>query len=64
MQDVMQAKAMAKASELFQRFDANKNGTLSLPELRSLLRESCKEYSHFQEHARFLDGCALLRQAI
>ena len=30
---------------------------LSLGELRDMLREHSREYSHFAEHARFLDGC-------
>ena len=31
---------------------------LSLGELRDMLREHSREYSHFAEHARFLDGHA------
>ncbi len=40
------------------RADANKNGVLELHELQDILREASKEYSHFEEHSRFLDSYA------
>jgi len=36
---------------------------LSLGELRDMLREHSREYSHFAEHARFLDGCGARARA-
>lgn len=41
--------------ELFHSADVNKDGMLDLGELRCLMRDAAKEYSHLQEHARFLD---------
>ena len=35
--------------------DISKDGKLQLSELRWLLRKSSEEYSHFAEHARFLE---------
>ncbi len=46
------------ANELFHQADINKDGKLQLSELRSMLNNASKQYSHFAEHARFLDGCA------
>ena len=52
-----QGKALAKAKDLFWEADKDGNGVLSMGELRDMLREHSREYSHFAEHARFLDGC-------
>jgi hypothetical protein len=52
---VLQAKSLEKAGALFEAADLNKDGRLQLAELRTLLREASKEYSHLAEHARFLD---------
>ena len=46
------------ANQLFAEADINKDGKLQLSELRSMLNSASKQYSHFAEHARFLDGCA------
>ena len=53
-----QGKALAKAKDLFWEADKDGNGVLSMGELRDMLREHSREYSHFAEHARFLDGCS------
>ena len=45
------------ANELFAQADINKDGKLQLSELRMMLNNASKQYSHFAEHARFLDGC-------
>ena len=54
----MQPKSLDKAQQLFDEFDADGNGRLSLDELRALLKSASQEYSHLSEHARFLEGCA------
>lgn len=56
----LQEKALSHSEELFDSADVSKDGRLQLSEVRDILRKSSKEYSHFAEHARFLDGCALL----
>ncbi|KAK9839229.1 hypothetical protein WJX81_002839 [Elliptochloris bilobata] len=53
---IAQGKALAKAKDLFWEADKDGNGVLSLGELRDMLRAHSREYSHFAEHARFLDG--------
>ena len=53
----VQGKALAKAKDLFWEADKDGNGVLSMGELRDMLREHSRKYSHFAEHARFLDGC-------
>eukprot|EP00884_Botryococcus_braunii_P007779 jgi/Botrbrau1/17001/Bobra.49_2s0060.1 len=53
---IEQDKALDRVPELFDRADTNKNGVLELQELQDLLREASKEYSHFEEHSRFLDA--------
>ena len=52
-----QEKALAHSEELFDAADTSKDGRLQLGELRDVLRKSSEQYSHFAEHARFLDGC-------
>ena len=56
-----QEKALSHSAELFDRADTSKDGKLQLGEVREILRKSSEDYSHFAEHARFLDGCALPR---
>ena len=46
--------------ELFQKADKDRDGKLTFSELRQILWEGSKEYSHLAEHARFLDGCDLM----
>ena len=41
--------------ELFDAADINKDGYLQLDELRNILRSASKQYSHLEEHAKFLD---------
>ena len=50
-----QSKALEHSEELFDVADISKDGKLQLSELRWLLRKSSEEYSHFAEHARFLE---------
>ena len=49
--------------ELFQKADKDRDGKLTFSELRQILWEGSKEYSHLAEHARFLDGCDLRLRA-
>jgi len=51
-----QPRALERAEQLFEQGDANGDGRLSLRELRALLRQASGEFSHFEEHARFLDS--------
>ena len=53
----MQDRALAHAAELWGSADLNGDGSLSLKELRDLLRSASRQYSHMEEHSRFLDGC-------
>lgn len=39
-----------------QRSPTYQSGALSLDELRAILNEASKEFSHLEEHARFLDA--------
>ncbi len=50
-------QALDYAEQLFESGDRNKDGKLSLEELRELLTTASKEFSHLEEHARFLDRC-------
>ena len=59
-----QEKALSHSAELFDRADTSKDGKLQLGEVREILRKSSEDYSHFAEHARFLDGCALPRHTV
>ena len=52
----VQPRAMQMAGELFTQADINKDGKLQLSELRTMLNKASSQYSHFAEHARFLDG--------
>ena len=51
-----QPKSLEHADDLFHKADLNQDGKLRLEELRNLLREASKEYSHLEEHSRFLDA--------
>ncbi len=51
-----QEKALSHAEELVDKADTSKDGKLQLGEIRDILRQSSDDYSHFAEHARFLDG--------
>lgn len=53
---VDQPKARQYAASLFDEFDTDRSGTLSLAELQRLLSSASKEFSHLEEHARFLEG--------
>ena len=53
---LLQEKALSRSQELFDQADTSKDGKLQLGEVRDILRKSSEEYSHFAEHARFLDG--------
>ncbi|CAL5221824.1 g4081 [Coccomyxa viridis] len=53
---IQQEKALSHSQELFDQADTSKDGKLQLGEVRDILRKSSEEYSHFAEHARFLDG--------
>lgn len=55
---VDQPRAREYAVRLFDEFDKDKDGKLSLPELRALLQHASQRYSHLEEHARFLEGLA------
>ena len=53
---VLQPKALDRSAELFESADSNKDDKLTLAELRQLLGQASKEYSHLEEHARFLEA--------
>ena len=59
MKLLLQESALSHSQELFDQADTSKDGKLQLGEVRDILRKSSEEYSHFAEHARFLDGYAL-----
>ncbi|EIE19302.1 nucleotide-binding domain-containing protein [Coccomyxa subellipsoidea C-169] len=52
----LESKALSHSEELFDQADVSKDGKLQLSEVRDILRKSSEDYSHFAEHARFLDG--------
>ena len=52
----VQPKALDHSSELFDSGDTDKDGKLTLAELRQLMNQASKQYSHLEEHARFLDA--------
>lgn len=58
-----QERALTHAKELFSQADTDANGMLSVTELRDVLRTASKDYSHIEEHSRFLDGCVMLCMA-
>ncbi|KAG2486568.1 hypothetical protein HYH03_014738 [Edaphochlamys debaryana] len=51
-----QPKALDYADQLFDQADINGDGKVSLEEMRKLLADASKEFSHLEEHARFLDS--------
>ncbi|KAI3439031.1 hypothetical protein D9Q98_001441 [Chlorella vulgaris] len=53
---IEQAKAVEKASELFDKYAVGTAGRVSLTELQQLMREASSEFPHLREHATFLDG--------
>lgn len=53
---VLQPKALDHSSELFETADTDKDDMLTLAELRQLMSQASKRYSHLEEHARFLDA--------
>lgn len=53
---IEQPKALDHSSELFESADTNKDDKLTLAELRQLMSQASKQYSHLEEHARFLDA--------
>ena len=53
---VDQPRALERAEELFDQADPNSKGSLSLAELQTIMQAASKEYSHLEEHARFLAG--------
>lgn len=52
----VQPKALDYSDELFESADTNKDNKLTLAELRALMNQASKRYSHLEEHARFLDA--------
>ncbi|CAG9464813.1 unnamed protein product [Pedinophyceae sp. YPF-701] len=48
---IYQPRALEKCEELFQRADANADGVVGVPELRSIIREAQKEYPHLEAYA-------------
>lgn len=52
----LQEKAVSRVSELFEKADLNGDGKLTMEELRIMMKDASKEYSHLQEHSRFLEG--------
>ena len=53
---VLQPKSLDRAEELFAQADKDKDGKLKFAELRDVLNAASKEYSHLEEHSRFLDA--------
>uniref|UniRef100_A0A383VLR6 NADH:ubiquinone reductase (non-electrogenic) n=1 Tax=Tetradesmus obliquus TaxID=3088 RepID=A0A383VLR6_TETOB len=53
---IEQPRALQRADELFEQADTNKDGLVGLKELQALLTEASKEFSHLEEHARFLEA--------
>ncbi|GMH44754.1 hypothetical protein BSKO_12706 [Bryopsis sp. KO-2023] len=50
---INQNRALEYVDELFERADKNKNGELSLPELRGIMSEASKEFPQFREYELF-----------
>jgi Ca2+-binding EF-hand superfamily protein len=48
-------RAMPRAKEFFNAADVNKNGELSMQELRELFKAASTQYPYFQEYARYLE---------
>ncbi|GIM04019.1 hypothetical protein Vretimale_8656 [Volvox reticuliferus] len=57
-----QPKALDYAEQLFDGADTNKDGKLSLQELKQLLNDASKEFSHLEEHARYFDSQSGIRR--
>lgn len=51
-----QPKALDYAEQLFAQADVNKDNVLTITELRDMMAEASKQFSHLAEHARFLDA--------
>eukprot|EP00877_Chromochloris_zofingiensis_P004510 jgi/Chrzof1/1405/Cz10g06180.t1 len=51
-----QPKALDYADELFEKADVNKDNKVCLKELRGILVAASKQYSHFEEYAKFMDS--------
>lgn len=51
-----QPKALDYADELFDRADSDKDLSLSMKEVRSMLMDASKRFSHLEEHARFMES--------
>eukprot|EP00882_Tetradesmus_deserticola_P003879 GHRQ01004103.1.p1 GENE.GHRQ01004103.1~~GHRQ01004103.1.p1 ORF type:complete len:615 (+),score=301.43 GHRQ01004103.1:630-2474(+) len=51
-----QPRALQRADDLFEQADTNKDGLVGLRELQALLKQASKEFSHLEEHARFLEA--------
>ena len=52
----LQDKALDHSAELFESADKDQDDKLTLAELRKLLGQASKQYSHLEEHARFLEA--------
>ncbi|GIL56627.1 hypothetical protein Vafri_11967 [Volvox africanus] len=57
-----QPKALDYAEQLFDAADTNKDGKLNLQELKQLLNDASKEFSHLEEHARYFDSQSGIRR--
>lgn len=51
---IEQPRAISRVGVLFDQGDADKDGLLSLEELRDVLAKASTEFPHLEEHARFL----------
>ncbi|GBF96542.1 hypothetical protein Rsub_09125 [Raphidocelis subcapitata] len=51
-----QPKAVEYVDRLFEQADTDRSGALCIEELRLILKEASKEFSHLEEHARVLDA--------
>lgn len=52
----VQSKALDHSAELFDSADKDQDDKLTLAELRLVLGQASKRYSHLEEHARFLEA--------
>lgn len=52
---IEQPKALGRARQLFEEGDTNRDGRLSLDELRAVMAKAAKEFPHLAEHSRFLE---------